>query len=222
MATSYFPDVDPQETPLASQAGPEDSPGLEGGDEMDAAFLAEPRKPVNKNAVLIFAIIVLGAAGMYFMWRQSGPSSAAAATHVEDADVGRFLGDGGRSVRQLVTLLDSTRRVVEQFDHFTDTPQVPLKELKYNPFRLAVPTLLPDTEESARQKHDADRQAALKAVQGLELQSILSGRTSRQCMINNTLYAEGDQVNGFVIEKVTPTYVVVRIGAFKFELKMQK
>jgi hypothetical protein len=222
MATSYFSDVEPQDSPLGPQAPGEDSPLADEDAEIDAAFLAAPKKPVNKNAILLFTIIILGGTGMYAMWRHSGPSSAAAAAPVEDAQVGQFLSDGGRSVHQLVTLLDSTKRVVEQFNHFTDTPQVPLKELKYNPFRLAAATALPDTEESTRQKREAERQAALKAVQALSLQSIVCSPSSRQCMINNTLYAEGQEVNGFVIEKVTPTYVVVRIGAFKFELKMQK
>src|ERR1039457_4442619 len=105
MATNYFSDVDPQESPLAPPAAGEDSPIAEDDANIDAAFLAEPRKPVNKNAILLFVIIILGGTGMYAMWRHSGPSSAAAATPADDAAVSRFLADGGRSVHQLEDLL---------------------------------------------------------------------------------------------------------------------
>ena len=67
-----------------------------------------------------------------------------------------------------------------------------------------------------------ERQAALKAVQALQLQSIMFGETRRACMINNALCTEGQQVDDFVIEKITQGAVIVRSGTYRFELKMQK
>ena len=62
----------------------------------------------------------------------------------------------------------------------------------------------------------------LKAVQGLQLQTVMSGEVRKACMINNTLYQEGQQVEGFTIEKISPGGVVVKNGPYRFELKMQK
>jgi type II secretory pathway component PulC len=41
-------------------------------------------------------------------------------------------------------------------------------------------------------------------------------------MINNTLYSEGQQVESFTIEKITPDSVIVKNGSYRFELKMQR
>ena len=63
---------------------------------------------------------------------------------------------------------------------------------------------------------------ALKAVQAMNLQSIIHSGSRKACMINNTLYMEGQQADQFIIEKITPSGVVVKVGVYRFELKMQK
>ncbi len=42
------------------------------------------------------------------------------------------------------------------------------------------------------------------------------------CLINNTLYRDGQQVNGFSIEKINTDNVSIKQGDWRFELKMQK
>jgi hypothetical protein len=41
-------------------------------------------------------------------------------------------------------------------------------------------------------------------------------------MINNTLYLEGQTVEGFLIERITPASVIVRQETYRFELRMQQ
>ena len=41
-------------------------------------------------------------------------------------------------------------------------------------------------------------------------------------MINNALYTEGQQVEGFTIEQIGTKAVIVRSGVYRFELTMQK
>ena len=41
-------------------------------------------------------------------------------------------------------------------------------------------------------------------------------------MINNAMYQEGQDVEGFTIEQIAPQAVVVRNGLYRFELRMQK
>src|SRR5947209_7903597 len=57
-----------------------------GGDELaetlsdqDTEFVATERKPINQSVLMLFAIIVIGAAGMYVMYLRTGPKSAKAA-----------------------------------------------------------------------------------------------------------------------------------------------
>ena len=46
--------------------------------------------------------------------------------------------------------------------------------------------------------------------------------TRKSCMINNTLYTEGQEIDSFVVERINPGAVVVRNGVYRFELRMQK
>jgi hypothetical protein len=62
----------------------------------------------------------------------------------------------------------------------------------------------------------------MKASTALQLQSIVHSGSRKACMINNTLYAEGQQVDQFTIEKIEASRVIVKSGAYRFELKMQR
>ena len=42
------------------------------------------------------------------------------------------------------------------------------------------------------------------------------------CMIDNTLYQEGQSVGDFAIEKINPSAVIVKSAAYRFELRMQR
>jgi hypothetical protein len=58
-------------------------------------------------------------------------------------------------------------------------------------------------------------------VADLHLQSIVRGGKYRACMINNTLYQEGQQVGMFTVQQVSTGTVVLECGKYRFELKMQ-
>jgi Type II secretion system protein B len=72
-----------------------------------------------------------------------------------------------------------------------------------------------------KQRREQARQAALKAVQELALQSIMFSENRRACMINNSLYREGQQVDDFTVDKISPQSVIVKTGPYRFELRMQ-
>ena len=55
----------------------------------------------------------------------------------------------------------------------------------------------------------------------LHLQSIVRGGKYHACMINNTLYQEGQQVGMFTVQQVGAATVVLECGKYRFELKMQ-
>jgi len=66
-----------------------------------------------------------------------------------------------------------------------------------------------------------EKAVALRAVQGLQLQSIMHSDTRRACLINNTLYSEGQQVDSLVIEKIQPKSVIVKSGPYRFGVRIQ-
>lgn len=195
---------------------------LSAGDE--AGFISAEKKPMNRTTVLVFGALLLGLGGYYFMYARTGPQSAAAATpeaEQADATINQFLSAGDENIRVMQQLRQTTDKVVAQFRN-SAVAQVPVNELQANPFKYAQLTDDASAAAAAQKKRDEDRQAALKSVQDLQLQTVLHSGTTRACMINNKMYKEGQDVAGFTIEKISANAVIVRTGPFRFELKMQR
>jgi hypothetical protein len=197
---------------------------LSGG---ETEFVAtEEKKPVVSQGMLyMLLLIAIGGGGTYFMYKRQGPQQAAAAS-VETAKaqetIDTFLTSGPGGIKMMEEMLRNTEKVVKQFLDYPSVTQVPLSALHTNPFRAQATKAdgAPDPDE-AKKKHEEERAAALKGSQGLNLQSIMAGK-NKACMINNSLYKEGQQIDGFTIEKISSGSVIVKRGAFRFELKMQR
>ena len=113
--------------------------------------------------------------------------------------------------------------MTDEFRFRPGMTQVPVTDLKANPFRSQdgfarrrsrFPPIPPNAAKTNR-----SGRPRLRAVQSLQLQSILRGDSHRACLINNALYQEGQTVDGFVIEEIGLNTVVVRKGVYRFELK---
>lgn len=206
-----------------------------GGEEMmesladgeGSGIITEEKKPLNRSTIVTFVVLVLGIGGVWYMYqRTGGPKSATAATKetVEaKKTIDNFLSGGEQNIKLMETTLRNTQKVVQQFLNYPSMTQIPLSDLKSNPFRV-LPTA-PDgniSEAAERKRREEDRMAALNAVQKLQLQSIMYGDSRRACMINGALYTESQQVDGFTIEKINQASVVVKSGPYRFELKLQR
>jgi hypothetical protein len=160
------------------------------------------------------------------MYVKSGTLAAAAVADPKaQAVIKEFMTQRDKNAQAMKKMLTDTDAVVRQFTNYR-VQQIPLSGLAANPFRTA--TANPDDgssrlgEEAARRKREEERVAVLKAVNGLQLQSVMHGESRKSCMINNALYTEGQQVESFLIEKIAPNCVVVRNGQYRFELRMQR
>jgi hypothetical protein len=210
-------------------AGEDLSAALAGG---ETEFVAtEEKKPVvTQGMMYLLLLLAVGGGGTYYMYQRSGgPSSAAAATTAETAKaqqtITTFLASGSQGMKNMESMLKDTEKVVQQFNDYPSVTQVPLSGLQTNPFKFAKAdgaSSAKADEEAAKKKREEELQAGLKASQALNLQSIIHSGTRKACMINNTLYMEGQQVEQFTIEKINPGSVVLRTGAFRYERKMQR
>jgi len=201
----------------------------EGGAETSEYIATEARKPaLSRTTLIMFSVIALGAAGVWVMYQRVGPGKAAAAPSPESVQAKKtihaFLDGGGSNIKSMETMLRSTEKVVQQFLSYPSMTQVPLSDLRTNPFRLraARPDNAPLDDITERRKKEEERVAMLKSVQSLRLQSIMYSDARKACMINDTMYREGDVVDAFTIEKVTVNSVVVKGGVYRFELRMQR
>ena len=200
-------------------------------DSSETSFVVEGSKKVSRGTLAMFAILVFGAGLVYFMYRKTGPQAAVAATSKETADakktINTFLSDGDWNMKAMEQMLRNTQKVVQQFLSYPSMTQVPLSDLRTNPFRFKSEA--PKAGEGGgandaaeKKRREEERVAILKSVQGLQLQSIMFSDARKACMVNNTLYKEGAQIESFTVEKINQNSVVVKNGPYRFELKMQR
>jgi hypothetical protein len=192
-------------------------------------IVAEERKPLNRSTIVTFVVLVIGAGGVWYMYQRTGPGKAAAAdkeTVAAKATINNFLSGGSENIKLMESMLRNTQKVVQQFLNYPSMTQVPLSDLRTNPFRVRAESTPGDdaalSEAAAKKKREEERLAALKAVQNLQLQSIMFGDSRRACMVNGVMYTEGQTVDGFAIEKINQASVVVKNGPYRFELRMQR
>ena len=207
----------------------EAAPDVAGQEEapLDGALAVDTKAKSPIKMIVVGVVLIAGAAAFTFYKKQS-PATASASTGVgmsapvEQQTISTFLAQRENGVAMMQSMLRNTQKLVQQFLAYPTTAQVPLSDLKTNPFRRYATTTPSPDSDLAKKKREEERLAAIKAVQNLTLQSVISSETHRACMINNTLYSEGQQVDSFTIEKISPHAVVVKTGAYRFELKMQK
>src|SRR5947209_17068159 len=108
------------------------------GEDGEFVVTAE-KKPLNQTAMMLFLILIVGGAGIYFMYFKAGPQSAHAADPTvvnAQASISDFMKGGNANITLLRRLIEGTSKIVEQFKAYPNVAQVPLAELKSNPFHL--------------------------------------------------------------------------------------
>ena len=202
-------------------------PPFDENSELDPAIVgsAQPRR-INKTSLVLLLVAAVGGAGLYFMHIRTGSKTASAAA-IQSQQAGQaitqFLSGGTSNIKAMEDLLKNTEKVVQKFLSYPSVTQIPLTELQTNPFRMTIAkTERATTDAQDKKRREEERQTAIKGVQALQLQSVMVSSDRKACMINNTLYREAQQINGFTIEAIRPGSVIVRSGSYRFELKMQK
>lgn len=188
----------------------------------DEAAVSMPKAKASRFSIIGFFVVV-GVLGLFCVlrMRSGGPSAAAASMQAAQANktITQFLSGGTQSIRNMESQLRTTEIQVQKFEKYPSVKQVPIGNLKTNPF--AYRSDENSAAEAARKAAEAQA-AMLKTVATLKVQSIMYSSTRSACMINNSLCAIGTQIGGFTIEKISPSTVEVSQGSYRFELKLQK
>jgi hypothetical protein len=190
--------------------------------EGDTSFVStEKRQPIGTGTLVVGGLIAAAAAMTYFMHLRTGPAKAAAnpATANADATITQFLSNDSQNAERMRQLLKDTEKAVQQFQQQPAKTQVPIENLKTNPFRTELTAAKNEEAEKAADKKKKDE--LLQAAAALKVQTIMSGKR-KAAVINGTLRTEGEEVNGFEVEKINADTVIVRKDGSRFSLKMQK
>ena len=195
--------------------------------EGEGEFVVGEQKPAGRTGLILGGLVLLAVAVVYVMYSRGGPQQAGAAPAAEaanaSASISKFLQAGDENIRLMQKMLHSTEKVVQQFLSYPSMKQVPLADLHTNPFRAYAEKAAPKVDEEAQRQKQlaAEKAAAIEALEKLNLQSIFHG-SKPACMVNNTMYREGQVVDGFTIERINPSSIIVKRGQFRFERRMQK
>jgi hypothetical protein len=199
--------------------------------EADPSFITSDGTPKGppRGAMLLIGLLVVGAAVVYFVYFRNGPASAQGGTSAKDAaTIDEFLKVDSTNINLMKQTLKDSEKVVQQFLSYPGKTQVPLTDLHSNPFRELPPKdngpVAAAPDPNAR-RNAAEREAAYKAIQTLQLQSVIHSSSRRACMINNNFVHEGQEFQGFSIDQIGANTVVVhwtKLNTLRFELKMQK
>lgn len=202
-----------------------------GGDDFLVDSPGEGKAKPDPKLISALVLAVLCGGGWLAYQHLGGPkpatASAIAAVSVNDGakkTIAEFLSAGGKDLAAMEKMLRDTEMVVRQFTEYPSMTQVPLSELRTNPFRSApAPEEQTPAVEVKRQRDD-QRQRALKAVGELEIESIMIGRNGRSgtAIINGKFVRPGDTVDGFTVEDIRPGSVIVKDDTFRFELRLSK
>jgi hypothetical protein len=187
--------------------------------------LGQAKQPMGKGSVVMFVMLAAAGAGTYLMYAKTGPQTANAADPKAQQVITQFMSNRDKNLGNMRQMLQDTEARVKQFLNYSSIKQIPLSALSANPFRMTIaksPEKPHLDEEAAKKKREEERQAAKTAANGLLLQSIMSSGAKKSCMMNNTLYTEGEKVDSFVIEKINSDGVIVRSGVYRFNVPMQR
>jgi hypothetical protein len=219
---NFIPEQEPQQSAGGAPAGDE-APDLAGGDTTFVSGEGGEKKPPNKQAMALLGLVAVAGAVIWFVYFRGGPSAAAAAEQAGPDTVKTFLASGEEHMQLMRQMLQNTDKVVQQFRAYPSQTQVPLARLHTNPFRLLPPKAQArpenESESAMRRRREEERQAAVTAVAGLRLQSVLLG-SHPACMIGGKMYQQGQEVDGFVVEQINPQSIIVRSGVYRFEVGM--
>jgi hypothetical protein len=218
-----------QNTDMSGQDQTEGGGGGEGGgeenNEADMIFAPEASKPGRNAGMLMIAFVMIGVGVIYFMRARGGPNRAVSA-EVSRADT-LIKNFDGTQVKKMKDLLENTQKVVDEFNK-DRTTGVEDKKLEYNPFTYHSPNEKPgESAETKDERERAKRIALRKAkfaedVNGLRLQYVMISTFAKTAMINNKLVQEGQEVDGFLIEKLSPNSVIVQRDGLRASITTNK
>jgi len=206
-----------------------------GGEDLSVALSAarasssrpkRPSRPSAREFSNLLLLLAIGGGGTYLTVQAASPAAASAAsveTAARSRAINNFLtnrperdqDDGGDAAQH--------QKIVQQFLEYPAF-RSPLEFSTHQPVPLRQSRAVAERPTRCSEKEEGRRTHGRQwhASQSLTLQSIIHSGARKACMINNTLYLEGQQVDPFTIEKITPNSVVVKTGVYRFELRMQK
>jgi hypothetical protein len=181
--------------------------GGEENNEADMIFAPEASKPGRNAGMLMVAFVLIGVGVIYFMRTRTGPAHVLTPRMAEaDTSIQGFLKDGNQ-IKNMKDMIKNTESVVKQFTEDRNAAREDPK-LALNPWVFVPPNAKPVKAGDPNKPHDQAQGEFLAGLDNLRVQYLMVSPFAKTAMINNKLVQEGQEVEGYNVEKITPTEVI--------------
>ncbi len=204
------------------------------GEEGYVSESAAGRGGLLSNTTLLIVVVAVVAAGsLYLMRATQGDLSASQElqeieakidTTLNRLNVPSLLPAGDPLLAEnLSALLTPTEDAASIFNHDVRDQQVPIEDVKKDPFSLALDNNTLDVSGVNNAADQFDRKVAKyrEELHKLDLQSIMLG-SRRIAVIGGEFYQQGDSLGSFRITGIEKFTVHLEAGGTPFELKLQE
>lgn len=223
---------------LGGIAGDDSGSGAE-ADEFVIGSSKPASKLLSQGTLLIVAVAAIAGGTLYAMRVTSGDISADTVDAVVEARIEQALtklskpeamaDDDPLREQNIQTLFQDTETIVDMFATDPTNRQVPLEQVKKDPFEIAIRKPSPEVDNSAN-----DRIAARKAAEErellvrkikreadeLELQTIMRSRVP-VAVISGEVVRAGQSVNGFTVKSIDELSVNLESQGLRFKLTLE-
>lgn len=195
----------------------------------------------DKKKVLALAVLLTVGAGVtaYQFLGGSGPQEAAAVSVSAPAPGSRAAGatDVERVLERLDAgpqneagqdlSIDQVEEIVNTFDTYVQTRQVPLEGLRVNPFAVVRSKSQQDEQEQEQAQADEEAEAEARrsrivaAARALKVGSILIVGDERKAIVGGKLCQVGDTIEGFRVEAIGTDCVRLSVEGETVELRLR-
>ncbi|GAG22572.1 unnamed protein product, partial [marine sediment metagenome] len=195
----------------------------------------------DKKKVLALAVLLTVGAGVtaYQFLGGSGPQEAAAVSVSAPAPGSRAAGatDVERVLERLDAgpqneagqdlSIDRVEEIVNTFDTYVQTRQVPLEGLRVNPFAVVRSKSQQDEQEQEQAQADEEAEAEARrsrivaAARALKVGSILIVGDERKAIVGGKLCQVGDTIEGFRVEAIGTDCVRLSVEGETVELRLR-
>ncbi len=199
----------------------------DGGYEMDSA--AGNSGLLSHTTLLIVAVAIVAAGSLFIMRASQGDLTntsealeieAKIANALNKLNTPSLLPDGDPLLAEnLSMLLTPTDEITAIFQHDVRDQQVPIEQVKKNPFSLAINDGTQDTGQDTRQ---TDRSLAKlqSEANSMDLQSIMLGARNI-AVIGGEFYKRGDRLGSFTVTEIDKLTVYLEANGNAFELSLK-
>lgn len=148
---------------------------------------------VKRNTMILVALFVVGAVSIFLMVKNTGPSSAGAATANAAANNEIEIAIAKLSGIK-AEIFEKMDGIAKKFDEISNIEQIGVASLQRNPFSL----------QPAISSRIGNSGIGSKSTVGkyLRLESVIESSDGNICMIDGRIYRQGDRLGSYVVTEV--------------------